>query len=70
MAKVNRFEDLEAYQAAMDLAEAVYTLVRNSPLQKDRSLSEQLRRAAISVPSNIAEGYERNGNREFNKHFF
>jgi four helix bundle protein len=54
--KVERFEDLVAWQKAMDLAVAVYEEARRTALGKDFQLSGQIHRAAISTPSNIAEG--------------
>jgi len=65
--KVERFEDLVAWQKAMDLAVAVYEETRRSALGKDYHLSGQIHRAAISTPSNIAEGFERGGRSEFHQ---
>jgi four helix bundle protein len=63
----SRFEDLVAWQKAMDLAVAVYEETRRSALGKDYQLSGQIHRAAISTPSNIAEGFERGGRSEFHQ---
>jgi len=49
----------------MDLAEEVYRLCRVGDLKRDWGLRNQLTRSAVSVPSNIAEGYERGGRKEF-----
>lgn len=54
-----RFEELPAWKDAVDLAVAADALVRSSPLQRDRDYTSQLRRAALSVSNNIAEGFER-----------
>lgn len=62
------YRDLLAWQAAMQIAEDVYLLTENLPKHELFSLTNQLRRAAISVPSNIAEGHGRNSPKEFN-HF-
>ena len=62
---VKRYSDLVAWQKAMDLVEAVYRTTRAFPKEELYGLSSQLRRAAISIPSNIAEGHCRNGRREF-----
>jgi 23S rRNA-intervening sequence protein len=56
---VRDFTDLRVRQSAMDLAECVYRLTRDFPRQEQYGLSSQLQRAAVSVPSNIAEGHGR-----------
>jgi four helix bundle protein len=65
MVKADQFEKLEVWKASRCLASMVYRLSAEGGLAGDASLRNQLRRAAISVMSNIAEGFERNGNREF-----
>jgi four helix bundle protein len=65
MPGVQRFEDLEAWKTAHSLASEVYALTSRPPLSTDFGLRDQLRRAAVSVTSNIAEGFERRGDREF-----
>ncbi|MDO8542873.1 MAG: four helix bundle protein [Opitutaceae bacterium] len=65
MATIERFEDIEAWQAARQLRRAVYALTREQAFASDFALVNQIRRAAISGGSNIAEGFERGGNREF-----
>ena len=62
------YQDLLAWQKAMDLVAEVYKLTRNFPKEELYGLTSQLRRAAVSVPSNIAEGQGRRGAGEF-KHF-
>lgn len=57
--KYDRFEDLPVWQAAVDLAHRVYALRRDSFFRQEGDLSDQLRRAALSVSNNIAEGFER-----------
>jgi len=57
--------DLVAWQAAMDLAEIVYQQTSTFPKEETFGLTIQVRRAAVSVPSNIAEGAARNSSREF-----
>ena len=56
-----------AWQEGRKLAKLVYGLTRSGPLAKDFGMRDQLQRAAVSVTSNIAEGFERNGNKEFVK---
>lgn len=65
MAIAKRFEDLDVWIAAKDVAVLVYKITENEHLKKDFGLKDQIRRASISVISNIAESFERNGNREF-----
>lgn len=59
------YEDYTVWQKAMDLAEAVYEVTLKLPVEERFGLSDQLRRAAVSVPSNIAEGQARRTDREF-----
>ena len=56
---MNSFEDLNAWQMARKTVNAVYNLTRDSKLSRDFGLSSQLQRAAVSIMSNIAEGFER-----------
>ena len=65
-----RFEDLIIWQKARAFARLVYSLTRGSAFAKDFGLKDQIRRAAVSVRSNIAEGFERNGNVEFKNFLF
>jgi four helix bundle protein len=54
------FEDLEAWQQARHLVNEIYSLTReNSSLSKDFGLTDQVQRAAVSIMSNVAEGFER-----------
>jgi four helix bundle protein len=63
--QVKNFEDLEIWKDARALTREIYQLTRDSKFSKDFALRDQIRRAAISVLSNIAEGFERGGNQEF-----
>ena len=58
------YRELIVWQKAMDLADEVYALTRRLPKEEQFALSDQLRRAAVSVPSNIAEGMGRFSNKE------
>ena len=58
-------EELIVWQKAMDLVVAVYKLVKKLPKEELYALSDQMRRAVISIPSNIAEGQARNSKKEF-----
>ncbi len=53
------YRDLEVWQKAMDVAEAIYALAREMPKQEEYRLTGQMIRAAVSVPANIAEGHAR-----------
>jgi four helix bundle protein len=59
------FEDLLVWQKAMNLVESIYQECRNGSLAKDWGLRDQLQRTAVSVPANIAEGYERATRKEY-----
>jgi len=61
----NRFEDLVVWQRARELARLVYELTRGSAFSRDFGLRDQIRNAAVSVMSNIAEGFERGSDAEF-----
>jgi four helix bundle protein len=63
--KVKNFEDLEIWKDARLLTRGIYQLTRDSKFSKDFALRDQIRRAAVSIMSNIAEGFERGGNQEF-----
>ena len=58
------FENLAAYQRAMDLVDKVYDLLKGFPAEERYALCDQLRRAVVSVPSNIAEGLGRMSGKE------
>ena len=62
------YEDLQVWQKAMDLAVFVYEITRNFPSDEKYGLTSQIRRAAYSISSNIAEGCSRDGLNEF-QHF-
>jgi len=61
------FKDLRVWQEAMKFAVAVYRVTSNFPKHELYGLSQQLRRAAVSIPSNIAEGKGHHSDREFRK---
>ena len=62
---VNVFEDLEVWKEGRRLTQRIYQLTKNENFSKDFALRDQIRRAAVSIMSNIAEGFERGGNQEF-----
>ncbi len=59
------FKDLQVWQKAMRIAKEIYTLTQKFPPEERYALSDQMRRSAVSIPSNIAEGQQRNGRQEF-----
>ena len=67
MAKIERFEDLIAWQKARELTRAIYEVTRHGAFAKDYGLSGQIQRAAVSIMSNLAEGFERGGRGEFHQ---
>jgi four helix bundle protein len=67
VARVGRFEDLIAWQRAMDVAEVVYRLTAGWPREEAFGLTNQVRRAATSISSNIAEGQGRAGPAEMKR---
>jgi four helix bundle protein len=62
------YRDLKAWQIAVDLAEDVYSVSEDWPVREQFGLTSQERRAAVSVPPNIAEGQGRVGRKEFRHH--
>ena|SRR6266567_1971266 len=67
MAKFETFEDIIAWQKSRILVVDIYQVFKNS---KDYSFRDQIQRAAVSIMNNIAEGYERKGNKEFVKFLY
>jgi four helix bundle protein len=65
MAKVKKFEEIQSWQKGRELANEVYRVTNIGSFARDFGLRDQIRRAAISIISNIAEGFERGGDREF-----
>ncbi|MDQ7797503.1 MAG: four helix bundle protein [Candidatus Edwardsbacteria bacterium] len=67
---VKRFEELKIWQQAKELANLVYDFTNNPSFSKDRILTDQARRASVSIMANIAEGFERGSNKEFIQFLF
>ena len=63
--KIGRFEDIQAWQKARELVKSIYQVTREGDFAKDYSLKDQIRRASVSIMSNIAEGYARQTDKEF-----
>lgn len=65
MAKIEKFEDLEIWKMAREICQYVDYLIQNTNLKSNYSIKDQMDRSSGSIMDNIAEGFERNGNREF-----
>ena len=66
--QIKSFRDLRVWQAAMELVESVYALTARFPRHELYGLTSQIQRAAVSVPSNIAEGHARESTKEYLQH--
>ena len=66
--KVRNYQELIAWQGAMDLVEDVYKATKDFPREEIYALTSQIRRAAVSIPSNIAEGQGRRTTADFLRH--
>ena len=66
--KVRNYQELIAWQRAMDLVETVYKASQGFPREEIYALTSQIRRAAVSIPSNIAEGQGRRTTTDFVRH--
>ena len=67
MATITDFRDLKCWQEAREIAKDIYGLTRQGDFAKDFGLRDQIQRAAVSIGSNIAEGFERDSNQELVK---
>jgi len=63
--KIETFEDLRVWQRGIELVKQVYLLTKEGKLNQDFGLRDQLRRASVSIPTNIAEGFERYSRKEY-----
>ena len=62
---INSFEDIIAWQKARELDKVIFTLIQNSTIKSDFALKDQMLRSSGSIMDNIAEGFDRDGNKEF-----
>ena len=67
---VRYFEDLEVWKLAREITRQIYELTKKKTFAKDYGLVDQIRRASVSVMSNISEGFERGGNQEFKQFLY
>lgn len=65
--KLNSFEELEIWKEGVALVKEIYLLTNVPKFEKDFALRDQIRKSAISIPSNKSEGFERNSNAEFKR---
>ncbi|WP_140487551.1 four helix bundle protein [Flavobacterium sp. GSA192] len=65
MGKIQKFEDLEIWRLAREICQQIEYLIQTTNLKTNYSLKDQIDRSSGSIMDNIAEGFERNGNREF-----
>jgi len=63
--KIEKFEELEIWKLSLKVVQNIYKLVANQNFKKDFGITNQLTRSAVSINSNIAEGFEKNNNNEF-----
>jgi four helix bundle protein len=70
MARIERFEEIQGWQKGRELCGMVYRLTSEGAFSRDYGLRDQMRRAAISVISNIAEGFESQNNRTFTRFLY
>ena len=67
---IQYFEDLDCWKLGRELSRGIYTITKSGVFSKDYGLKDQIRRAAVSVMTNIAEGYERGTNKDFAKFLY
>ncbi len=65
MATFRKFEEIQCWQKARELTASIYNISKREPFSRDFGLKDQIRRASVSIMSNIAEGFDRQGTREF-----
>jgi four helix bundle protein len=70
MARIERFEDIEAWQTARELTNMVYSASKHRAFSKDYRFCSQIQSAAVSIMSNIAEGFESQSNKTFIRYLY
>lgn len=61
---IQRFEEMKVWQDSRNLSKEIYNITKNREFKRDFGLRDQIQRASVSIMSNIAEGYERDSNKE------
>ena len=69
-AKIKDYKDLKVWQGGIEIVDKVYDLTECFPGYENYTLKSQMRRAAISIPSNIAEGFVRRNNKEYRQFLY
>jgi len=67
MEKIKNFKELRIWQKGIEIVKDIYNLTRKFPKEETYGITSQMRRSAISIPSNIAEGFKRNYNKEYSQ---
>ena len=70
MPKIEKFEDIKSWQKGRELCRLIYGVTRQTTFRRDYGLCDQIRRAAVSIPSNIAEGFESQNNKTFVRYLY
>ena len=70
MSKIERFEEIMAWQSAREVVNRIYKISQDEKFKRDYSLGDQIKRASISIMSNIAEGFSRQSRKEFIQFLF
>jgi four helix bundle protein len=70
MPNIEKFEDIRSWQKGRELCRLIYDVTRQTTFRRDYGLCDQMRRAAVSVTSNIAEGFESQNNKTFVRHLY
>ena len=70
MEKIKNFRDLNIWKLGVEIVEDTYKLTKNFPREELYGLASQMRRAAVSIPSNVAEGFTRKHNKEYKQFLF
>lgn len=65
MANYKTFEEMEVWQDSIELCKMIYTVSNQGEFAKDFGFKDQIRRSAVSIPSNISEGFERESTKQF-----
>jgi len=67
---VQYFEDLDCWKLGRELSKKIYAITKSDGFSKDYGLKDQIRRAVVSIMTNVAEGYERGTNKDFSKFLY
>jgi four helix bundle protein len=67
MSEIKSYRDLIVWQKSIDLVKNIYTFTQSFPKEEQYGLTNQMRRCAVSIPSNIAEGYGRNATGDYKR---